>query len=403
MKTKYYDHLPDEAVKLRKEVFVDEQGFREEFGDDDGTATHIVLFDDGGTPVATARVIKDVAGRIAVCKRARGKGYGKLVVQAAEKAVYENGYAVMKIHAQKRAVGFYEKIGYTAYGDWEPDEGCPHIWMKKKFRMDIGINMGCRPNISFDESLELMKENGFGHTFFGSWSTCFDELADKVERAGVITDALHAPFGSDGVCNINDIWHEGEAGDRMLKRLMQGVERCSARRIPTLVVHLSTGDVCPHVNDIGHARFARLMEAADSAGVEIAFENQRKLSNIAYAFEEFPTARFCWDTGHEAALSERPRDYMQLFGHKLSALHIHDNDCVHGADLHLLPYDGKIDFENVAKRIADSNWNGTLMLEVISRNSDRYEEITDKEYYARAGSAAKKLQERVLKLRYAKK
>ena len=62
MKTKYYDHLQDEAVKLRKEVFVDEQGFREEFGDDDGAATHIVLFDDGGTPVATARVIKDVAG-----------------------------------------------------------------------------------------------------------------------------------------------------------------------------------------------------------------------------------------------------------------------------------------------------------------------------------------------------
>jgi hypothetical protein len=30
------------------------------------------------------------------------------------------------------AKGFYEKCGDTAFGEIEPEEGCPHIWMTKK-------------------------------------------------------------------------------------------------------------------------------------------------------------------------------------------------------------------------------------------------------------------------------
>ena len=36
------------------------------------------------------------------------------------------------LHSQCVAVGFYRKNGFQEYGDVEDDQGCPHIWMKKK-------------------------------------------------------------------------------------------------------------------------------------------------------------------------------------------------------------------------------------------------------------------------------
>lgn len=42
-----YDRLPEEATRIRREVFMEEQGFEDEFDDVDGRARHIVAFLDG--------------------------------------------------------------------------------------------------------------------------------------------------------------------------------------------------------------------------------------------------------------------------------------------------------------------------------------------------------------------
>lgn len=43
---KLYEQLPEEAVRIRKEVFMDEQGFCNEFDEIDKTALHAVLYED---------------------------------------------------------------------------------------------------------------------------------------------------------------------------------------------------------------------------------------------------------------------------------------------------------------------------------------------------------------------
>ena len=48
-----------------------------------------------------------------------------------EKFVLKNNGKFIKLHSQIRAVEFYKKVGYTPYGEIEPEEGYPHIWMKK--------------------------------------------------------------------------------------------------------------------------------------------------------------------------------------------------------------------------------------------------------------------------------
>ena len=129
----------------------------------------------------------------------------------------------------------------------------------------------------------------------------------------------------------------------------------------------------------------------------ICFENLRKLANLAFVFEEYddvPQVRFCWDTGHEACFTPG-RKFMPLFGEKLSFTHIHDNLCEYNRDLHMIPFEGKIDFDYVAVSLNKADYQGTLSLEVIPTASDYYHDVSPQEYYARAYQAACQLREMV--------
>ncbi len=135
MRVEFFNHLPDEAMAIRKAVFMVEQGFCEEFDATDGACIHAVLYENNSA-VGTCRFWYEgegfVLGRLAVLAPYRGRGAGALLIDKTEEHAKSLGGASMRLHAQKRAVGFYERQGYIPYGDWEPDEGYPHIWMKKE-------------------------------------------------------------------------------------------------------------------------------------------------------------------------------------------------------------------------------------------------------------------------------
>ena len=137
MISKVYDTLPEEAAMIRRAVFMDEQGFVQEFDETDHLARHIVLF-DGETPVAVCRFFPGdtpgdyIVGRIAVMKPYRSRGLGAEVLRAAENAAAALHGNTIRLHAQISAKGFYEKQGYQAYGPVEYEEYCPHVWMRKK-------------------------------------------------------------------------------------------------------------------------------------------------------------------------------------------------------------------------------------------------------------------------------
>ena len=136
MKIELYFDLPDHGVQIRKQVFVEEQGFQEEFDELDAQAAHLVLY-KRRKPVGVCRVYEDKAngrwifGRLAVLPKYRNRHYGAKLVQAAQEYVRGVGGTKMHLHAQCQASGFYEKQGFTPYGEIEPEEGCPHIWMQK--------------------------------------------------------------------------------------------------------------------------------------------------------------------------------------------------------------------------------------------------------------------------------
>lgn len=131
-----YDHLPEEAAAIRREVFMDEQGYEDEFDDVDGHALHLVALLDG-EPAATCRLFAGeregelVLGRLAVRGSLRGHHLGARTVAAAEAEARRAGARCVTLHAQADKQGFYERSGYAVSGPRDLDEGVPHVWMSK--------------------------------------------------------------------------------------------------------------------------------------------------------------------------------------------------------------------------------------------------------------------------------
>ncbi|MFJ9828428.1 GNAT family N-acetyltransferase [Streptomyces sp. NPDC101160] len=137
----------DACFAVRREVFVEEQGVPQEIEYDtyDETAVHVLAIRADGVPLGTGRLLFGAdavgktgadpsvgsLGRLAVSKAARGLGVGAALVRAIEDAARERGLAAVDLHAQTQALGFYERLGYAAYGPEFPDAGMPHRAMRR--------------------------------------------------------------------------------------------------------------------------------------------------------------------------------------------------------------------------------------------------------------------------------
>ncbi len=137
MKIEHFNTLPEMAMQIRQDVFVTEQGFVDEFDEVDARAIHF-LMTEGEKPVATCRVFTEenpkvyFLGRLAVEKEYRGKHVGSKMLQAILEYVQEVGGAEIRLHSQLQAKEFYTSNGYEPYSEIEDEQGCPHIWMRKK-------------------------------------------------------------------------------------------------------------------------------------------------------------------------------------------------------------------------------------------------------------------------------
>ncbi|HMA47549.1 MAG TPA: GNAT family N-acetyltransferase [Frankiaceae bacterium] len=126
------------AVRLRRAVFVDEQGIDPavEADGQDPDADHAVVLDGVGEALATARLLDRgrtaVLGRVAVRRDARGRGLGTAVTRRLEHRAAERGLPAVEVHAQAAVEGFYRRQGYLAHGEPYFEAGLEHVSMRKE-------------------------------------------------------------------------------------------------------------------------------------------------------------------------------------------------------------------------------------------------------------------------------
>ena len=126
----------DEALELRRRVFVGHQGVTLEADRDglDPEATHVVAV-DGGHVVGTCRLVFDDGlarlGRMAVEPNWRGRGLGAAMLEKAEAQARTVGATRIRLHAQLAARSLYERGGFEVKGEEFLEEGIPHLTMEK--------------------------------------------------------------------------------------------------------------------------------------------------------------------------------------------------------------------------------------------------------------------------------
>jgi|SRR5699024_3180406 len=127
----------NQALSIRKEVFIKEQQVPEELEIDEleSQAEHVVLFAED-QPIGTARILEKEPAlykiqRVAILKPQRGKGLGFALMQEAEHHIRRLGGSKMILDAQLHAIPFYESLGFSPQGKEFLDAGIPHRRMTK--------------------------------------------------------------------------------------------------------------------------------------------------------------------------------------------------------------------------------------------------------------------------------
>jgi sugar phosphate isomerase/epimerase len=121
-----------------------------------------------------------------------------------------------------------------------------------------------------------------------------------------------------------------------------------------------------------------LAQDAAQRGITLMVENLDRLfsdvADLKVIFDGVPEVGFHLDVGHAnlrlgRGEKNRSKDLLAAFGDRLSHVHLSDNRG--GAeDLHLPLGAGAIDWPGVARMLNESGWDGTVTLEVFSRERE---------------------------------
>lgn len=249
----------------------------------------------------------------------------------------------------------------------------------------IGIYDCFGYDVPFAERYKLIKDAGFDCVMLW-WSDKFGrgdgyrEDVGYARKAGLIVENIHAPVHEQEYLS-----EDGTDGESVYQDYLKCVADCEEYGIPTVVIHLPS-DERP-IGGLGLKRLEAIVLQAEKYDVKIAFENLNNIQNLELTLKTFksPTVGFCYDSCHHANCAPR-NDLLEKYGDRLFALHLHDNGGKNNQ--HQLPFDGKIDWEAVVKKIAHTGYNGATSLEPMNWD---YEDISIREFLARAFQKAKRL------------
>ena len=257
--------------------------------------------------------------------------------------------------------------------------------MKKGIFIDFGYKM------SYRRKLEMIKESGFDTVMAWLGDGDAKDSIIYARELGLYVSNAHLPFK-----NINTMWLDISEGDEMTESFCKHIRLCGELKVPTAVYHVSSSFEPPPYGEKGLDRIKRIVYEAEKNGVDIAFENLRRLDYLRYVTDNIKSDRvkICFDCGHHNYLSP-DADLFTEYGKRIVAIHLHDN--FGDYDWHMLPFDGKVDFERVCRGLAIAGYNGPVTLEARANVHEMYADYSPElflsEAYKRAEIIENKLTE----------
>jgi len=199
----------------------------------------------------------------------------------------------------------------------------------------------------------------------------------ELEKLELIPVQSHEPAGNA----------MGDDGGRFyFKKTPLAIDLAGKIGIPSVTLHTGSSSVPMSREEYMEKQaelFKRLIPYAEKYGTKLLVENisfkvgGTHLANADDLNEmldriDHPLFGACWDTGHANLCGLDQYAEIKKLGSRLGGLHVHDNygaftpDPVPGADLHLLPYWGNINFDAVISALIEIDYKGTFNFEVVN-------------------------------------
>ena len=265
----------------------------------------------------------------------------------------------------------------------------------------IGFSLEAKYDRPMAQVIGLLQKAGFT-AVSPVWATEeeLSEIAACARSTGMTVQSLHAPPKGMAV-----LWQRDEAASAaLMAAMLASLETCARLQIPVLVVHGWQG--APYTfpgENLYFQNFDRLVAQAEALGVSIAFENlegEEYLAALLDRYRDRPQVGYCWDSGHDHCYPHS-LDFIREFGDRLIMTHLNDNfgmsTDTHNSkdDMHLLPFDGNLDWAAQLRRLRSARRQDTLNFELktVSHTLPTYPQFTLEQYIAQAGLRARKIAE----------
>ena len=273
--------------------------------------------------------------------------------------------------------------------------------------LEIGVNTNNESGSSDLEIINNVKKSGFKNVMLSFKAKNIDETVKNIHDLGLEISYFHIDNKY-----ANDLWATGEAVDKYIQDVINQIEICGKYNIPIAVMHATLGspsDFALSPSEQGLINFKKILQVAKKNNVKIAIENIDcySIKHVYYLLDNIKdeSLGFCYDVGHHHLYNSRT-DLLKRYGDRLFAVHLHDNlmDYTKGydytRDLHLLPFDGRIDFGKVSNKLKQVGYAGIVMLEIHKKacgNPQMYGGMNNMEFLKLAKQRAERLVEMIKK------
>ncbi len=248
---------------------------------------------------------------------------------------------------------------------------------------------GSDKHISYIESMTRCRQAGFTVLDFNmcalprkktelhgeDWRNQVDLILTHAQKLGVEFSQAHSPYrvGREGG------FKSQEEKDFFNKMALRAIEICSLLGVKWTVLHPVTavGALEYRLEEniaFNQQTFEKEIDLALKLNVGVAFENMRdqegrrrfgttaqELEGLMDAYNH-PLVGICWDVGHAHRMHDDQVSAIMHLGKRIKALHIDDNYAQQ--DLHMMPFLGDIQWEQVMKALYQSGYEGDFIYEI---------------------------------------
>lgn len=240
--------------------------------------------------------------------------------------------------------------------------------------------------VSVEETIYAIKRAGFDGVFLQwynkDWDFSQEEQLKLCRKLGLKVEFAHL-----GYKGINNLWIDG-GGDSLVESYLKDLDNCKSNGIDMVVMHLTSKSVAPEPSLIGIKKLQTIVDYAEKLNIKVAFENTKTWGYLEYVLKHIKNENvgICYDAGHCHCHFDDKFSW-DMFKNKIFAVHLHDNDKT--KDAHLLPFDGTIDWKELAKNLKNANYKGPVTLESCYDNN--YLELSLDDFYKLSLEKAKKI------------